>query len=132
MDENKAFVICMVPGEGEITRSEFEEVKKAIGRLWISLWSFRRKVTIANEEWDKIITGSLSKFEKLIEEKEKEELEKETKDQPSRSREICKEEVKEIVDGIAHLVYSLPKGDCPGSKEIMGVITKSLSMSLKE
>lgn len=55
MTENEAFLAVMMPGDGEITREEFEKVKHSIGRLWHGFWMLRHLTDIGEEDWSKEI-----------------------------------------------------------------------------
>lgn len=53
--ENEAFLKCMIPGEGPITRKEFDEFRLAMGRLWQAFWTFRHVTNMSEEDWSKEI-----------------------------------------------------------------------------
>lgn len=60
--ENKAFLNCMLPLEGPVTRVEMEMVKKSVGRLWMAFWNLRRMYAMNDEEWARSIQETIEKY----------------------------------------------------------------------
>jgi len=60
--ENLAFIHCMIPVAGPVTREEMIMVKRSLGKLWMAFWNLRQICAMTDIQWAEEIRKTMEKY----------------------------------------------------------------------